>query len=203
MLECSNASVDKKRSVFVNIRNKYIQIAMGSLPIMILWCVASYYGEIYSGVYLDSSATKYAVNCLNAVGIIPVLLIASAFIYKRYSMKVSFIASVFVTALPVIGVICSDAFRNDGNILSWIFAFTLAIPMYPFIVVGCEVFKCGDFYFFAIGRGYLDYDLVYLCFFNAIMISILIFTLVKPKKAKAVVGQEYVNGINQQNFFNQ
>lgn len=196
---CSNVPKGKKRSGFVNNRNKYVQIAMGSLPIMILWCVAAYYGEIYSGVY----AAKYAVNCLNVVGIIPVLLIVSAFIYKRYSMKVSFIASVVVTALPVIGVICNDVFSDDGNILSWIFAFTLAVPMYPFMVVGCEVFKCGDFYFFATGRGYLDYNLTYLCFFNVIMISILIFTLVKPKKTKVPVGQQYVNGINQQNFFNE
>lgn len=200
MPDCSRDFLQEE-SDFMRIRNTIPQIAMGAFPIMLLWCIASHYGELYSDVYLDSSATKLAVNCLNSLGIIPVVLIASAFIYKRYSMKISFITSVVVIVLPVIGVVCNDAFSDDGNILSWIFAFTLAIPMYPFVVVGCNVFECGNWYCSATGRGYLDYDLMYLCFFNLIMISVLIFTLVKSKEIKTSVEQKTIGTVHK-NFFN-
>jgi hypothetical protein len=78
----------------------------------------------------------------------PLLLMIFAFTGKRKDFKVLYFSSVIGVWLPVLAYICSCVFSDDGNILVWIYGFTLGLLFYPFNRLAWSTFGgiwTGDF----------------------------------------------------------
>ena len=192
----------------MKIVKQIIQIVIGFLHIMLLWYAGAYFGDSFfpdplNPRYMDWGFRTEVISVI-VVGIMPVLLLVSAVIGKRYNFKALYISSALAVALPVIGVVCGDIFSDDGNILSWIFAFTIALPLYPFMRPGGSTFNAIDTYLYATQQRFLNQDLLIHYFVVIIAISLVIYMLVKPKegKIKGRVAENYVDTTNQQNFMN-
>lgn len=189
----------------MKITNKYVQIAIGFLPVMLLW----YIGASASDSYLMNTINPITWSIENdflsvlVVCSMPVLLFVYAFISKRYKLRAMYFSSVVAVVLPVLAYICSFELSDDGSVISFLLVISMAIiPLYPFIVLGIGTFDGVNEYIFATQHRSMNCEMMCLCFLNVILISILIFTLVKPKQVinQSTVDGGFVDVTNQQNF---
>ena len=109
-----------------------IQGIFGLAVILLLWGVGAvshhYHCENFEIYY--NSIFYYLPNIVLLA--MPVFLLIFAFIGKRYNFKVLYFSALLGVLLPVFGFIGFCIFSDDGNILSWIFAFTLGLLLSPF-----------------------------------------------------------------------
>ena len=109
-----------------------IQGIFGFAVILLLWGVGAvshhYHCENFEIYY--NSIFYYLPNIVLLA--MPVFLLNCNFIGKRYNFKVLYFSALLGVLLPVFGFIGFCIFSDDGNILSWIFAFTLGLLLSPF-----------------------------------------------------------------------
>lgn len=191
----------------MKLSNKVVQFGIGFLPIIFLWYLGAKFANSYfmKSIELTNWGLENDFVSVLVVCIIPLLLLISAIISKRYNLNVMYYSSVAAVVLPLIGFLCSTVISDDGHIVSFLLVVTLAIiPMSLFIGLGAGTFDGVNDYIFATQHKYMDCELMYLCFWLVFLISILIFTLVKPRegKIKGSIAENYVDTTNQQNFMN-
>ena len=166
-----------------------IQSIIGFLPITILWCVGGYFGNIFNEVDEIFSVENPGI-CLRAVvplivvQMIPVLLWLMSVIGKRFNLKALHISAVVGTALPVVSVALSTIFSDDGNILSWIYGFTIGLFLYPFGRMGFGTFDGVDSYYFIYKDGFIEREHIILFYVGVIIFSLILYLVVRTKKGK-------------------
>ncbi len=174
-----------------------IQIAAGFLPIFILWFLGAYYGDSFFPDPLSARDIDFnrgtEIIPLIVVRIIPILLLVSAVVGERFNLKALYISSVLAVGLPVVSMVCGDVFSDDSNILSWIFAFTLALPMMPFGKVGYSTFDGIDMYLFIHEERFLNRELLMLSLAVVIVVSVIIYVAVKPEKTIQETAEQFTD----------
>ena len=130
-----------------NMRNVHQAVA-GFGIMLLLWCIGALCYE-YAFKDFDAylgSVFYYLPNIVMVTMV--VLLLGFARIGKKKDLKVLYVSSVIGVWLPVFAFICSCIFSDDGNILCWIYGFTLGLLLSPFHHLAWSTFDCvwtGDF----------------------------------------------------------
>ena len=161
--------------------NSKIQFFIGAISILLLWCI----GGFANIAYLNYDIPVYThIVSLAAVALIVVLLFVFTFVCKYKSLNAMYMGAVIATTLPVLSNFLSSIFSNGGNILSWIFAFTLGIVLYPFGRLAHEAFDgISSFYFCFVNESFIEPHSIAFMLAIAIIISVILYLIIKPKKA--------------------
>lgn len=154
-----------------------IQGISGFGAMIMLWCVGAICHQ-YSFEDFEAyiSSVFYCVPNIVLVSMI-VLLLIFAYIGKRKDLKVLYFSSLIGVWLPVLAYICFSIFSDDGNILCWIFGFTLGLLLSPFHRLAWSTFDCvwtGDF---GVNPDFCAGLLVV-----GIVVSYIIYRYTKPKR---------------------
>lgn len=115
------------------------QILIGSISILLLWCIGAF---SYGYMFIDIEFSPISDFLPNIVMLaMPVLLIILAFVGKRNNLKALYFSGVLSVGLPLFAYYLSHIFSDDGNILSWIYGFTLGLILYPFHLLASSTFS--------------------------------------------------------------
>lgn len=176
--------------------NKIMESAIGFVPMLLLWVIGSL---SYNNFYVELTAGRNeqhigAVIPMVVIAIMPVWLQVFAIVGKVFNLKLMYIFAVIGMGLPTFGYILTNFTVDDGNILHWIYVFTIGIVLLPFAKLafpaleGAAIFSylytnrfwdCYDIYMNRIDSFATDVCRIYLL---AIVISVILFLLVKTKK---------------------
>ena len=153
------------------------QIAIGFASILLLWCVGAYcYDYTFSSFDLEDNPIFDVLPNIVLLGIFTLLLIF-AFIGKRNDFKALYFSALLSTWLPIFAFILSHIFNDDGNILCWIYGFTLGLILHPFHRLAWSTFDgiwLGEFGF--------NPELCAVFLITGIILSFLIYKFVKTKE---------------------
>ncbi|MBE6800623.1 MAG: hypothetical protein E7529_05415 [Ruminococcaceae bacterium] len=167
--------------------NPYIQFVIGFFSIMMLWMI----GGLFSADFMfdwcceNIDTDELVFSCIIpmiTVILIPVVLLAFTIICKRKSLKVMYISALSATAIPVLASIISAIFSNDGNILTWIVGLTIGLILYPFGRIAYELFDGVNSFYFVYLDSWIDNSTIIVLLVVAIIISLILYKSIKPKK---------------------
>ena len=166
-----------------------IQLIIGFLPIVALWCIGWYFGDIFNELdqefYVENeNIVLSAVVPFTVVQVIPVLLCFVTIIGKRYNFKALYISAVVGVALPIVATALSQVFSNDGNILSWIYGLSIGLFLYPFGQMAMGTFDGVSSYYFIYKDKFFEDEHLILFYVVVIVLSIILYSAIKTKKNK-------------------
>lgn len=167
--------------------NPYIQFIIGFFSIMLLWGIGALFNtysvDIWCSKNIDTDELIFScIVPMITVILIPVVLLAFTIICKRKSLKIMYISALSATAIPVLASIISSIFSNDGSILTWIVGLTIGLVLYPFGRMAYELFDgVSSFYYVYLG-GFLDRSTIIGFLVVAIIMSLILYKSIKPKK---------------------
>ena len=152
------------------------QIAIGFASILLLWCVGAYcYECTFLSFEVEVNPIFDVLPSIILLGIFALLLIF-AFIGKRKGFKALYFSALLSAWLPIFAFILSHIFNDDGNILCWIYGFTLGLILHPFHRLAWSTFDgvwLGEFGF--------NPELCAAFLMAGIIISVIIYKFVKAK----------------------
>lgn len=153
------------------------QIVIGFASILLLWCVGAYcYDYTFSSFDVEVNPIFDVLPNIVLLGIFALLLIF-AFIGKRKGFKALYLSALLSTGLPMLAFILSHIFNDDGNILCWIYGFTLGLILHPFHRLAWSTFDgvwLGEFGF--------NPELCAVFLIVGIVLSFIIYKFVKTKE---------------------
>ena len=164
------------------IKNIGLSLA-GFFAMMALWLIGFSANEYTSNTFDDYSEFLGKIPLYNAY-VIPILLLIFAVIGKRFNLKALYISALVGTVIPVITYFCGSIFSNDGNILTWIYGFTLGLLLYPFGRMAYGVFDGVQSYFFVFHDRFFEGESVAFAMLVVAVISVIIFLVVKKRNKK-------------------
>ncbi len=171
--------------------NPYLQFVIGFFSIALLWGISGYYNTFSSmnTVHiwmlehtLDENFKEFISLCVVPTIItiiVLVVLFAFTVLCKRKSMKVMYISALLATALPVLSVFLTAIFNDDGNIICWIYGFTIGLILHPFgtVLDGVACFSG------IVLNNHIYNDTVAWFLVGAMIISLILYKVIKPKKS--------------------
>ena len=164
--------------------NPVIQFIIGFFSIMLLWgigaLVNTYTVDMWLSENIDTENLLFScIVPMITVILIPVILLVLA---KRKSLKVMYISALIATIVPVVSRILLMIFSDDGNILTWIFGFTIGLVLYPFGRMAFELFDgVSSFFFVYLGSSWVDDSTIIVFLVIAIILSLILY---KKKRTK-------------------
>lgn len=173
------------RGDVMNRKNKIIESAIGFVPMFLLWLIGSLaYKNFYVDMFTNDKNEIHigAIVPMIVLCIMPVWLQIFAIIGKAFNLKLMYVFAAIGMGLPAAATILSDIFSNDGNILSWIFAFTIGLPLIPFGRIAFSAFEGADSFSYIYMNRFLEYNEVCRIYLFAIVISVFLFLIIKTKK---------------------
>ena len=167
--------------------NPIIQFIIGFFSIMVLWGIGALVNTYTVDMWLSENidTENLILSCIVpmvVIILIPIMLLVFTVISKRKSLKIMYISALIATALPVLSSAFSILFSNDGNILSWIYYFTIGLILYPFGRMAFEVYHGVDSFFYVYLDSFLERSTIIGFLVVAIIISIILYKKIKPKK---------------------
>lgn len=167
--------------------NPYIQFVIGFFSIMLLWCIGALFNtysvDIWCSENIDTEELIFScIAPMLTIILIPIVLLIFTVVCKRKSLKVMYISSLVATIIPVFSCILSMIFSNDGNILTWIVGLTIGLILYPFGRIAYELFDGVDSFYYVYLGGFLDRSTIIGFLVVAIIISLILYKKIKPKK---------------------
>lgn len=167
--------------------NPYIQFVIGFFSIMLLWGIGALFNIpfIDNWCYENIDTEEIIFSCIVpmiTVILIPIVLFIITIICKRKSLKVMYISAVVATVIPVFSSALSMIFSNDGNILTWIVGLTIGLVLYPFGRMAYELFDGVNSFYFVYLDSWIDNSTIIVFLVVAIIISLIIYKSIKPKK---------------------
>ena len=113
---------------------KILQVAAGFIPAICFWAIAGYTQDrifISSLVGMD-----YEVTLMNAitVGMLAFAMLWAylwALIGSKFNLSFVYYGALAGVVMPILSGFISSFFTDDGNILSWIYMFTIGLVLYP------------------------------------------------------------------------
>ncbi len=113
---------------------KILQVAAGFIPAICFWAIAGYTQDrifVSSIVGMD-----YEVTLMNAItiGMLAFAMLWAylwALIGSKFNLIFVYYGALAGVLLPVVSGVVSSFFTDDGNILSWIYMFTIGLILYP------------------------------------------------------------------------
>lgn len=168
--------------------NPVIQFIIGFFSIMLLWGIGALVNTYTVDMWLIDTGNLIS-SCkvsMAVVILIPVLLIIITVISKRKSLEVMYASALTATALPVLSSVFSMLFSDDGNILTWIFAFTIGLVLYPFGRMAFEVFNGVKSFYWVYKDAFIEDSTIIVFLVVAIIISLILYKKIKHKKSVAI-----------------
>jgi len=161
---------------------KIPQILIGITPPIIFWIVAGilqddlfimeYFEDfdIYSNFYLLDTISIIMFPCMF------LWLYLWSFIGKRFKLDYIYYGSLIGVLLPAVSAFVSTFFTDDGNILSWIYMFTIGLILYPIGRLAYFSFDALDFDI------WLESDTLSIIIVIIALLSLPIFKQIKKKQ---------------------
>lgn len=168
--------------------NPVIQFIIGFFSIMLLWGIGALVNTYTVDMWLIDTGNLIS-SCkvsMAVVILIPALLIIITVISKRKSLEVMYASALTATALPVLSSVFSMLFSDDGNILTWIFAFTIGLVLYPFGRMAFEVFNGVESFYWVYKDAFIEDSTIIVFLVVAIIISLILYKKIKHKKSVAI-----------------
>lgn len=168
--------------------NPVIQFIIGFFSIMLLWGIGALVNTYTVDMWLIDTGNLIS-SCkvsMAVVILIPALLIIITVISKRKSLEVMYVSALTATALPVLSSVFSMLFSDDGNILTWIFAFTIGWVLYPFGRMAFEVFNGVKSFYWVYKDAFIEDSTIIVFLVVAIIISLILYKKIKHKKSVAI-----------------
>lgn len=168
--------------------NPVIQFIIGFFSIMLLWGIGALVNTYTVDMWLIDTGNLIS-SCkvsMAVVILIPALLIIITVISKRKSLEVMYVSALTATALPVLSSVFSMLFSDDGNILTWIFAFTIGWVLYPFGRMAFEVFNGVKSFYWVYKDAFIEDSTIIVFSVVAIIISLILYKKIKHKKSVAI-----------------
>ena len=150
---------------------------IGFVSIISLWIAGgASHQYMLSSFDLASDSIYYMLPTI-VIFAIPVFLLIYSFVSKKLNLKSLYFSALAGVGFPLLAYIFSCVFSNDGNILSWIYAFTIGMIFHPFHWLAWSTFSgvwLGDFDF--------STDFCAGILLIAIILSFILYKKIKPKK---------------------
>ncbi len=163
---------------------KIPQMFIGITPPIIFWIVA---GILQDDLFImeyfedfDIFSHTILFNTISAI-MFPCMflwLYLWSFIGKRFNLDYIYYGSLIGVLLPAVSAFISTFFTDDGNILSWIYMFTIGLILYP-------IGRLAYFSFHAVPFGldlFLDYEGLSIIIIVIALLSLPIFKHIKNKE---------------------
>lgn len=168
--------------------NPVIQFIIGFFSIMLLWGIGALVNTYTADMwFIDTENLIFScIVSMAVVILIPALLIIITVISKRKSLEVMYVSALTATALPVLSSVFSMLFSDDGNILTWIFAFTIGLVLYPFGRMAFEVFNGVQSFYWVYKDAFIEDSTIIVFLVVAIIISLILYKKIKHKKSVAI-----------------
>ena len=172
----------------MNKKKSAIQFLIGFGSIFLLWCIGGFTYRSYFN-NLDISPEQsfyYLITPVAAVILIPVFLIIFAIVCKRKALNLMFTGALLGVGIPVLSSILSPLYTiDDGNILCWIFAFTIGLVLYPSAKLTHETYRGFNYFFLTYTeQRFIEEEIINSILVIAIIISVILFKVIKPQKAE-------------------
>ena len=166
--------------------NPIIQFIIGFFSIMLLWGIGALVNTYTVDMWLDENIDtgNLILSCIVpmvVIILIPIMLLVFTVISKRKSLKIMYISALIATALPVLSSAFSMLFSNDGNILSWIYYFTIGLILYPFGRMAFEVYDGVDSFYWVYKDAFIEDSTIIGFLVVAIVVSIVLYRVIKVK----------------------
>lgn len=165
---------------------KIPQILIGITPPIIFWIVAGilqddlfiieYFEDfdIFSNFYLLDTISIIMFPCMF------LWLYLWSFIGKRFKLDYIYYGSLIGVLLPAVSAFVSTFFTDDGNILSWIYMFTIGLILYPIGRLAYFSFDALDFDI------WLESDTLSIIIVIIALLSLPIFKHIKKKQRETL-----------------
>ena len=163
---------------------KIPQMFIGITPPIIFWIVA---GILQDDLFImeyfedfDIFSHTILFNTISAI-MFPCMflwLYLWSFIGKRFNLDYIYYGSLIGVLLPAVSAFISTFFTDDGNILSWIYMFTIGLILYP-------IGRLAYFSFHAVPFGldlFLDYEGLSIIIIVIALLSLPIFKHIKKQR---------------------
>ncbi len=174
------------------IKNIGLSVA-GFFTMMALWLIGFSANEYTFNTFDDYPEVLDKIPLYIAY-VIPILLLIIAVIGKRFNLRALYISALVGTMVPVITYFCGRIFSDDGNILTWIYGFTIGLLLYPFGRIAYGVFDGVQSYFFIFHHRFLEGESAAFAMLVVAVISVIIFLIVR-KRNKKTEPQDFIQEI--------
>lgn len=151
---------------------------VGFASIISLWVVGGASHQYMLSSFDIASDSIYYILPTIVIFAIPVFLLIYSFVSKKLNLKSLYFSALAGVCFPLLAYIFSCVFSNDGNILSWIYAFTIGMIFHPFHWLAWSTFKGVWFGDFGFSPDFCAGILVV-----AIILSFILYKKIKPRKA--------------------
>lgn len=166
-------------------RKDLLQFILGFLIIFPLWCMSAACNKAHDTYFLYDFSSIFCYIPVIIVAIIPIILILLSIICKRTATEYLYLGAFLATFLPPFASFISDFFTDDGNILTWIFAYTIGLVLIPFGRLFWETYQgISNYYFIFKEEMFIEESTIIFRLFFVIVISLILFFAIKTKKAK-------------------
>ena len=165
---------------------KIPQMFIGITPPIIFWIVAGilqddlfimeYFEDfdIFSHTFLFDTISFFMFPCMF------LWLYLWSFIGKRFNLDYIYYGSLIGVLLPAASAFVSTFFTDDGNILSWIYMFTIGLILYPIGRLAYFSFDALDFDI------WLESDTLSIIIVIIALLSLPIFKHIKKKQRETL-----------------
>lgn len=166
---------------------KIPQILIGITPPIIFWIVA---GTLQDDLFImeffeDFDIYLTHISLFDTISVImfPCMflwLYLWSFIGKRFNLDYIYYGSLIGVLLPAVCAFVSTFFTDDGNILSWIYMFTIGLILYPIGRLAYFSFDALDFDI------WLESDTLSIIIVIIALLSLPIFKHIKKKQRETL-----------------
>ncbi len=162
------------------------QILIGITPPIIFWVVAgTLQNELFIMEYFEDFDIFSHSILFNTISVImfPCMflwLYLWSFIGKRFKLDYIYYGSLIGVLLPAVSAFVSTFFLDDGNILSWIYMFTIGLILYPIGRLAYFSFDALDFDI------WLESDTLSIIIVIIALLSLPIFKHIKKKQRETL-----------------
>ena len=163
---------------------KIPQTLIGITPPIIFWIVAgTLQDDLFIMEYFEDFDIFSHTILFNTISVImfPCMffwLYLWSFIGKRFNLDYIYYGSLIGVLLPAVCAFVSTFFTDDGNILSWIYMFTIGLILYPIGRLAYFSFDALDFDI------WLESDTLSIIIVIIALLSLPIFKCIKKKNLK-------------------
>lgn len=162
------------------------QILIGITPPIIFWVVAgTLQNELFIMEYFEDFDIFSHSILFNTISVImfPCMffwLYLWSFIGKRFKLDYIYYGSLIGVLLPAVSAFVSTFFTDDGNILSWIYMFTIGLILYPIGRLAYFSFDALDFDI------WLESDTLSIIIVIIALLSLPLFKHIKKKQRETL-----------------
>ncbi len=158
--------------------NSDLQFIIGFLSIELMWFTGVFSEYVF---YTESLFLSCILPLIGAM-LIPIMVMVFAYISKKYSMKLMYIAALTASGVPLLSSVLSAIFSDDGSILSWIYGLTIGWMLYPFSLLSGFVFEGASSFFFVFTEEFVGGDSLKVLMVVMIIASLIVYKVTKPVK---------------------